>query len=79
MTAYYNEIDSFAALWLRSLIGDGHLPEGKVDERSIRDVQPDDLRGFSECHFFAGIGVWPYSLRRVFFRRRNVIRALCGC
>jgi DNA (cytosine-5)-methyltransferase 1 len=62
MTAYYNEIDPFAAQWLRTLITQGHLPRGDVDERSIEDVRPDDLRPYTHCHFFAGIGVWPYAL-----------------
>lgn len=61
--AYYNEIDPFAAQWLRNLIADGHIAPGEVDERSIEDVTPDDLRGFTQCHFFAGIGVWSHSLR----------------
>ncbi|HED2372606.1 TPA: DNA cytosine methyltransferase [Citrobacter freundii] len=63
MAAYYNEIDQFAAQWLRNLIADGHIAPGEVDERSIEDVTPDDLRGFTQCHFFAGIGVWSHSLR----------------
>ncbi|EMY8986210.1 DNA cytosine methyltransferase [Salmonella enterica] len=61
--AYYNEIDPFAAQWLRNLIADGHIAPGEVDERSIEDVTPDDLRGFTQCHFFAGIGIWSHSLR----------------
>lgn len=61
--AYYNEIDPFAAEWLRNLIAAGHIAPGEVDERSIEDVTPDDLRGFTQCHFFAGIGVWSHSLR----------------
>ncbi|ELW9486298.1 DNA cytosine methyltransferase [Enterobacter hormaechei] len=61
--AYYNEIDPFAAQWLRNLIAGGHIASGEVDERSIEDVTPDDLRGFTQCHFFAGIGVWSHSLR----------------
>ena len=61
--AYYNEIDPFAAQWLRNLIAAGHIATGEVDERSIEDVTPDDLRGFTQCHFFAGIGVWSHSLR----------------
>ncbi|KLP86801.1 DNA cytosine methyltransferase [Enterobacter asburiae] len=60
---YYNEIDPFAAQWLRNLIAGGHIAPGEVDERSIEDVTPDDLRGFTQCHFFAGIGVWSHSLR----------------
>ncbi|EEN7391596.1 DNA cytosine methyltransferase [Salmonella enterica subsp. enterica serovar Telelkebir] len=61
--AYYNEIDPFAAQWLRNLIAGGHIAPGEVDERSIEDVSPDDLRGFTQCHLFAGIGVWSHSLR----------------
>ncbi|NUH55861.1 DNA cytosine methyltransferase [Citrobacter portucalensis] len=61
--AYYNEIDQFAAQWLRNLIAGGHIAPGEVDERSIEDVTPDDLRGFTQCHFFAGIGVWSHALR----------------
>lgn len=64
MTAYYNEIDPFAAAWLRELIKAGHIADGIVDTRSIEDVRPDDLREFNQCHFFAGIGVWSYALRR---------------
>ncbi|MGJ7497509.1 DNA cytosine methyltransferase [Variovorax sp. RT4R15] len=63
MTAYYNEIDPYAAQWLRNLIDAGHIAPGIVDERSIEDVFPSDLRGFAQCHFFAGIGVWSYALR----------------
>jgi DNA (cytosine-5)-methyltransferase 1 len=34
-----------------------------VDERSIAVVQPDDLRGYTQCHFFAGIGGWLSALQ----------------
>jgi DNA (cytosine-5)-methyltransferase 1 len=64
MTAYYNEHDPFAAAWLRELIKAGHIAGGEVDERSIEDVLPSDLRQFTQCHFFAGIGVWSYALRQ---------------
>ena len=63
MSAYYNEIEPFAAQWLRNLISKGLIADGEVDERSIADVKPDDLIGFTQCHFFAGIGVWSYALR----------------
>ena len=63
MAAYYNENDPAAAQWLRNLIAAGHIAPGEVDERSILEVQPSDLAGFTQCHFFAGIGVWSYSLR----------------
>lgn len=64
MTAYYNEIDPYAAQWLRNLIDAGHIAPGVVDTRSIEDVIPNELTGFTQCHFFAGIGVWSYALRR---------------
>jgi len=60
---YYNEIDPHAAAWLRTLIERGLIAPGVVDERSITDVQPTDLVGFKQCHFFAGIGGWSYALR----------------
>ena len=63
MAVYYNDSDPAACAWLRALIAAGHLPAGEVDERSILDVEPSDLRGFTQCHFFAGIGGWPHALR----------------
>jgi len=61
--AYYNEINPYAAQWLRNLIAAGHIAPGDVDERSIEDVRPADLVGYTQCHFFAGIGIWSASLR----------------
>ncbi len=63
MGAYYNEIDPYAAEWLRRLIDAGHIAPGVVDQRDIRDVRPADLDGFTQCHFFAGVGIWSYALR----------------
>lgn len=63
MTAYYNEIDPYAAQWLRNLIKANLIAPGDVDERSIVDVRADELRGYAQCHFFAGIGGWSVALR----------------
>ena len=63
MANYYNEIDPYAAQWLRNLIDAGHIAPGDVDTRSIVDVRADDLKGYTQCHFFAGIGVWSHALR----------------
>lgn len=65
MTAYYNEFDPFAAQWLRNLIAEQLIAPGIVDDRNILDVSARDLNGFTQCHFFAGIGVWSHSLRLV--------------
>jgi len=42
---------------------DGLIPYGVVDSRSILDVQPADLEGFTQCHFFCGIAGWAYALK----------------
>ena len=78
--AYYNEIDPYAAEWLRSLIRSGHIADGIVDERSISDVRPDELQEFTQCHFFAGIGVWSYALRSAGWEDdRPVWTGSCPC
>lgn len=80
MPAYYNEIDPYAAQWLRNLIAAGHIAAGDVDERSIVDVRPDDLRGYAQCHFFAGIGGWSYALRLAGWPDdRHVWTGSCPC
>ena len=58
---WLNENNPYAAQWLRNLIAKGHLPDGKVDARSILDLRPSDA-GARQCHFFAGIGGWPLAL-----------------
>jgi len=63
VAAYYNEINPYAAEWLRNLIKAGHIAPGEVDGRSIEDVKVDELASFTQCHFFAGIGVWSHALR----------------
>ena len=63
VNAYYNEFDPKAAAWLRELIRRGLIADGDVDERSITDVKADDLSGYGQCHFFAGIGGWSLALR----------------
>ena len=60
---YYNEIDPFAAAWLKELMDAGLIADGVIDTRSIEDVDPDELSDFCQCHFFAGIGTWSYALR----------------
>lgn len=64
MTCFYNERDPYAAEWLRNLIAAGHIAPGVVSEDDIRDLRPIDLEPYVQCHFFAGIGVWSYALRR---------------
>jgi len=63
MNAVYNENDPFAAEWLRQLISMGEITDGTVIEKSITDLTADELRGYSEIHFFAGIGIFSRALR----------------
>nr|WP_263450597.1 DNA cytosine methyltransferase [Klebsiella michiganensis] len=80
VVAYYNEIDPYAAQWLRNLIDADHIAPGVVDTRSIEDVTPNDLKGFTQCHFFAGIGGWSLALRRAGWPdSRPAWSASCPC
>lgn len=80
MTALYNEIAAYPAAWLRNLIAAGHVADGAVDERSIRDVRTTELAGLEQVHFFAGIGGWSYALRLAGWPDdRPVWTASCPC
>jgi DNA (cytosine-5)-methyltransferase 1 len=61
--AYYNEIDPYCAKWLQNLMDAGHIAQGVIDTRRIEDVTPSELTGYTQCHFFAGIGGWALALR----------------
>src|SRR5579862_633544 len=61
--SYYSEHDAEKAAWIRELIKAKVVADGEVDERDIKLVQPKDVRGFTQCHWFAGIAVWSYALR----------------
>lgn len=77
---YYNEFDPKAAAWLRQLIADKLIPAGDVDERSIVDVRPSELDGYTQCHFFAGIGGWSLALERAGWPAdRPVWTGSCPC
>jgi len=63
LVALYNEIDPYAVRWLRALIDRGLIADGIVDDRPIQDLRPSDVAGFTQCHFFAGLGGWSLALR----------------
>ena len=79
LRAYYNEIDPYAAQWIRNLMAEGWITKGDVDERSIEDVRPDDLAGYDRLHFFAGAAVWDYALNQAGWGRREVWTGSCPC
>lgn len=81
MTAvWYNEIEPSAVAWLRSLMRHDLIPFGYIDTRPIQEVKPADLEGFTQCHFFAGIGTWAYSARKAGWPNdRPIWTASCPC
>jgi DNA (cytosine-5)-methyltransferase 1 len=63
VTVLYNEIEPYAAAWLRNLSAAGHIARGSVDARSIRELRADGLVDVAQFHTFAGLGAWSYALR----------------
>jgi DNA (cytosine-5)-methyltransferase 1 len=79
-TAYYNENDPYCAAWLRNLIERNLIAPGDVDDRSVLDVRPKDLRNYAQCHFFAGLGGWSRALRLAHVRDdRPIWTGSCPC
>ncbi len=76
---YYNEFDPFAADWLRELIRAKQIPDGDVDDRSITEVTPKDLKNYTQCHFFAGIGGWALALKDARWGNAPVWTGSCPC
>lgn len=68
---YYNEFDPEIAEWLQNLIKKGVLPDGEVDTRSIVDVKPEEIVGFTHYHFFAGIGGWALAAKYANFSQNT--------
>ena len=60
---YYNDNDPEACAWTRELIAAGLIPDGRVDERPIQEVQAADLVGYNRWHFFNGISGWELALQ----------------
>jgi len=77
---YYNDIDLKVCAWVSELIGNGLLPDGKVDCSSVLEVKPDELEGFNQQHYFCGIGGWARALDLAGFPRgRPVWTASLPC
>lgn len=76
---YYNEFDPFAADWLRELIKAGEIPRGDVDDRSIMEVQAKELKDYTQCHFFAGIGGWALALKQAGWGDSPIWTGSCPC
>ena len=77
--AYYNEIDRYCCDWLSNLMDAGLITPGKIDDRSIAELGPDDVRGYERVHFFAGIAGWDYALRLAGWTAGSVWTGSCPC
>ena len=78
--AYYNEIDLYCAEWLYNLQKENLIAPGDIDTRPIQDVRPSDLAGYTQHHFFAGIGIWSAALRQADWPdHRAIWTGSCPC
>lgn len=65
---------------LRELVASGVIAPGDVDGRSIKEVTADDIRGYTQCHFFAGAGLWSVGARLAGWPDwRPIWTASCPC
>lgn len=77
---YYNDFDLGACEWARELIKCGLVPDGDVDDRSIKEIKPRNLYGYTQCHFFSGILGWSAALRLAGWpETRSVWTGSCPC
>lgn len=76
---YYNENHPGTAEWLRELIDRQCIAPGEVDDRSIVEVTPDDIAGYEQCHWFAGIAGWSLALDLAGWGDRPVWTASLPC
>ena len=79
ITAYYNEIDPFCCAWLSNLMDAGQITPGKIDNRSILDVRPEDFAGYTRQHFFAGIAGWDLALNLAGWGDTPAMSGSCPC
>jgi DNA (cytosine-5)-methyltransferase 1 len=80
VAVYYNEIDRNNAAWLQELMDMKLIAFGEIDTRSIKDVDPTDLKAFTQWHLFAGIGTWSYALKQAGWPDdREVLTGSCPC
>lgn len=82
MTRYalYCDKEPFVCDWTAGLIMDGLIPGGDVLCKSIREITPKDLAGYTRVHFFSGIAGWAYALALAEWPEdREVWTGSCPC
>ena len=80
MTAFYNDIELFCVEWLKNLSDAGKIVPGTVSAKNIKEINSEDLVGFRQAHFFAGLGGWSYAARLAGWPdRRELWTGSCPC
>lgn len=59
----YNEIEPYCQKWLSNLVNAGHIADGAIIPRSIKELTAADVKHARQAHYFAGLGAWSYALR----------------
>jgi DNA (cytosine-5)-methyltransferase 1 len=59
----YNDIEPYVCEWVENLCAAGELPAGDVWCESIKELDHERLRPYTQAHFFNGIGGWPLALK----------------
>lgn len=75
----YTDNDAFVCRWLENLVAAGELPQGDVRQWDIREVQPEDVEGYTQVHWFCGIGGWPLALEMAGWGDEPVWTGSCPC
>lgn len=77
--AFYNEINPHCCAMLQRLMDDGLITAGKIDDRPIQDIRPEDVAGYDRVHWFAGIGGWDVALNLANWTGGFVWTGSCPC
>ena len=73
---YANDNDPKVSYWLSKI----PIKFDTIDTSSITDVESIDLHGYTQCHFFSGIGGWPLALQLAGWPgNRQVWTGSCPC
>src|SRR5690348_3762426 len=81
LKVFYNEIDQFCCAWMSNLMDAGQITPGVINDRSIEELTPEDVKGYDRAHFFAGIACWDYALNQAGWKdgRGSIWTGSCPC
>lgn len=78
--ALYHDFDELKCETMREAIKAGAITDGEVICGDIKQLTAEHVRGFRQCHFFAGGGFWSLALRQSGWPEgEEVWTASCPC